>query len=58
MIPTGMDEKIVVGLDIGSTKVCAVAGRLIRNNKEQETLEVLGVGETNLTDGVAWQLLT
>ena len=48
-----MDEKIVVGLDIGSTKVCAVAGRLIRNNKEQETLEVLGVGETALTDGVA-----
>jgi cell division protein FtsA len=53
MTSTGMDEKIVVGLDIGSTKVCAVAGRLIRNNKEQETLEVLGVGETNLTDGVA-----
>ncbi|WP_080058880.1 cell division protein FtsA [Spirosoma aerolatum] len=53
MTKTGMDEKIVVGLDIGSTKVCAVAGRLIRNNKEQETLEVLGVGETNLTDGVA-----
>ncbi|GAB3503375.1 cell division protein FtsA [Spirosoma knui] len=50
---TGMDEKIVVGLDIGSTKVCAVAGRLIRNNKEQETLEVLGVGETSLSDGVA-----
>ncbi|UFH54959.1 hypothetical protein [Spirosoma sp. KNUC1025] len=53
MTTTGMDEKIVVGLDIGSTKVCAVAGRLIRNNKEQETLEVLGVGETALTDGVA-----
>jgi cell division protein FtsA len=52
MITTGMDEKIVVGLDIGSTKVCAVAGRVIRNNKEQETLEVLGVGETNLSDGV------
>jgi cell division protein FtsA len=47
-----MDDKIVVGLDIGSTKVCAVAGRVIRNNKEQETLEVLGVGETTLTDGV------
>lgn len=53
MTTTGMEEKIVVGLDIGSTKVCAVAGRLIRNNKEQETLEVLGVGETALTDGVA-----
>lgn len=52
MTTTGMEDKIVVGLDIGSTKVCAVAGRLIRNNKEQETLEVLGVGETALADGV------
>lgn len=49
----GVDDKIVVGLDIGSTKVCAVAGRVVRNNKDQETLEVLGVGETQLTDGVA-----
>lgn len=49
---TGVDDKIVVGLDIGSTKVCAVAGRVVRNNKDQETLEVLGVGETQLTDGV------
>ena len=47
-----MGERYVVGLDIGSTKVCAVAGRLIRNNKEQETLEILGVGETPLIDGV------
>lgn len=52
MTTTGNDEKIVVGLDIGSTKVCAVAGRLVRNNREQETLEVLGVGETYLADGV------
>ncbi|QJW92170.1 cell division protein FtsA [Spirosoma taeanense] len=47
-----MDDKIIVGLDIGSTKVCAVAGRVVRNNKDQETLEVLGVGETYLADGV------
>ncbi len=47
------DDRIVVGLDIGSTKVCAVAGRVVRNNKDQETLEVLGVGETQLADGVA-----
>ncbi|MBD2699061.1 cell division protein FtsA [Spirosoma sp. BT702] len=53
MTTTGVDGEIVVGLDIGSTKVCAVAGRLIRNKKDQETLEVLGVGETSLTDGVA-----
>ena len=53
MTTSGMGDNIIVGLDIGSTKVCAVAGRVIRNNKEQETLEVLGVGETSLTDGVA-----
>ncbi|WP_080236556.1 cell division protein FtsA [Spirosoma rigui] len=53
MTTVGVDDKIVVGLDIGSTKVCAVAGRVVRNNKDQETLEVLGVGETQLTDGVA-----
>ena len=52
MTMTSIGEKIVVGLDIGSTKVCAVAGRVVRNNKDQETLEVLGVGETHLTDGV------
>lgn len=46
------DERIVVGLDIGSTKVCAVAGRLMRNSREQETLEVLGVGEVPIADGV------
>lgn len=49
----GVNDKIVVGLDIGSTKVCAVAGRVVRNSKDQETLEVLGVGETQLADGVA-----
>lgn len=53
MTTIGMDDKIIVGLDIGSTKVCAVAGRVVRNNKDQETLEVLGVGETHLSDGVA-----
>ncbi|MDB5242898.1 MAG: cell division protein FtsA [Spirosoma sp.] len=53
MTTVGVDDKIVVGLDIGSTKVCAVAGRVVRNSKDQETLEVLGVGETQLTDGVA-----
>lgn len=53
MTTVSVDDKIVVGLDIGSTKVCAVAGRVVRNNKDQETLEVLGVGETQLSDGVA-----
>ena len=52
MTTQGNDEHIVVGLDIGSTKVCAVAGRLVRNSREQETLEILGVGEIPLADGV------
>lgn len=52
MMTTNVGDDIVVGLDIGSTKVCAVAGRLVRNNKNQETLEVLGVGRTKLMDGV------
>lgn len=45
-----MDDKIVVGLDIGSTKVCAVAGRLSRNGN-QPMLEVLGVSRAN-SEGV------
>jgi len=53
MMATSVGESVVVGLDIGSTKVCAVAGRLVRNNKNQETLEVLGVGRTRMNDGVA-----
>ncbi|WP_266362677.1 cell division protein FtsA [Tellurirhabdus rosea] len=44
------DEKYVVGLDIGSTKVCAVAGRLIRDNNYTR-LDVLGVGRASC-DGV------
>jgi len=43
MIPK-QDEQIIVGLDIGSTKVCAVAGRLSRD-KNHARLDVLGVGK-------------
>lgn len=46
-----MENKIVVGLDIGSTCVCAVAGR-ITPKKDHLTLEVLGVGRANTTGGV------
>lgn len=41
------DEKIVVGLDIGSTKVCAVVGRM----NEHDKLEILGVGNA-ISEGV------
>jgi cell division protein FtsA len=40
-----MDEKVVVGLDIGSTKVCAVVGRM----NAQGTLDVLGLGRADST---------
>ena len=43
-----MEEKVVVGLDIGSTKVCMVAGRKTEHGKT----EVLGVGEVPLEEGV------
>ncbi|ANQ47417.1 cell division protein FtsA [Flammeovirga yaeyamensis] len=35
-----MEEKIIVGLDIGTTKVCAVVGRMNEHNQ----LEILGLG--------------
>ena len=42
-----MDD-IIVGLDIGTTKVCAVIGEL----KEDRTINVLGAGSCSYTDGV------
>ncbi|GAB4345878.1 MAG: cell division protein FtsA [Flammeovirgaceae bacterium] len=41
------DERIVVGLDIGTTKVCAVVGRMNEFGK----LEVLGIGKS-VSEGV------
>jgi cell division protein FtsA len=35
-----MDEKVMVGLDIGSSKVCAIVGRL----NDAKKLEIMGVG--------------
>lgn len=42
-----MDD-IIVGLDIGTTKVCAVIGEL----KEDRTINVLGAGTCSYCDGV------
>jgi cell division protein FtsA len=36
-----MEDKIIAGLDIGSTKICAVVGRM----NPDETLEILGIGK-------------
>lgn len=41
------DSKIVVGLDIGTTKICAIVGQL----NEYGKLEILGMGKA-LSDGV------
>ncbi|MGY6560380.1 MAG: cell division protein FtsA [Nitritalea sp.] len=41
------NEKLIVGLDIGTTKICAVVGR----KNEYGKLEVLGVGKA-VSDGV------
>lgn len=41
------EEKIVVGLDIGTTKICAIVGRMNEFGK----LEIIGMGKA-LSDGV------
>ncbi|RZK29071.1 MAG: cell division protein FtsA, partial [Hymenobacter sp.] len=40
-------DKIVVGLDIGTTKICALVGR----KNEYGKLEIMGMG-TAVSDGV------
>ncbi|HCD89778.1 MAG TPA: cell division protein FtsA, partial [Algoriphagus sp.] len=41
------NEKLIVGLDIGTTKICAIVGR----KNEYGKLEVLGMGKA-VSDGV------
>lgn len=48
-----MRDKIVVGLDIGTTKICAIAGR----KNEFGKLEILGVGKA-VSDGVMRGMVT
>lgn len=43
-----MEDKIIVGLDIGTTKICAIVGR----KNEFGKLEVLGMGKA-VSDGVS-----
>lgn len=38
-----MKDEIIVGLDIGTTKICAIVGRVDAHNK----LEILGMGRTS-----------
>jgi cell division protein FtsA len=48
-----MNDKIVVGLDIGTTKICAIVGRLDNYGK----LEVLGMGKA-FSEGVKEGIVT
>ncbi|WP_258103538.1 cell division protein FtsA [Marinoscillum sp. MHG1-6] len=47
------DDKIIVGLDIGTTKICAIVGR----KNEFGKLEVLGMGKA-VSDGVIRGIVT
>jgi cell division protein FtsA len=47
------NEKIVVGLDIGTTKICAIVGR----KNEFGKLEVLGMGKAE-SEGVIKGIVT
>ncbi len=47
------NDKIVVGLDIGTTKICAIVGR----KNEYDKLEVLGMGKAE-SDGVIRGIVT
>lgn len=47
------NDKIIVGLDIGTTKICAVAGR----KNEYGKLEILGMGKAD-SDGVIRGIVT
>lgn len=45
----GNTDKIIVGLDIGTTKICAIVGQLSENGK----INVLGMGKAPSAGGVS-----
>jgi cell division protein FtsA len=45
-----MDEKVIAGVDIGSTNVRVVLGKLA--TQEPQEIEILGAGQVPLTEGV------
>ena len=47
------NDKLIVGLDIGTTKICAIIGR----KNEFGKLEVLGMGKA-VSDGVGRGIVT
>ena len=47
-------DKIIVGLDIGTTKVCAIVGKMNENGK----INVLGMGKSSSMGGVSRGMVT
>ena len=47
------NDRIIVGLDIGTTKICAIVGR----KNEYGKLEILGMGKA-VSDGVIRGIVT
>lgn len=52
-----MPSNLVGGLDIGSTKTCAVIGEVITDAKGRPTVRILGVGQTR-TGGIRREVVT
>ena len=48
-----MEDKIIVGLDIGTTKICVIVGK----KNEYGKLEILGMGKA-VSDGVIRGIVT
>ena len=36
------DKQIIVGLDVGTTKVCTIVG--LRRNNQKSEIEIIGIG--------------
>jgi cell division protein FtsA len=45
----GEKNNIIVGLDIGTTKICAIVGQLAENGK----INILGIGKSSSQGGVS-----
>src|SRR5476651_2404467 len=48
-------KDFVVGLDIGTTKICCIVGEIVDNGAQQPTIDIIGIGtapSTGLRKGV------
>ncbi|HZD04279.1 MAG TPA: cell division protein FtsA, partial [Longimicrobiales bacterium] len=51
-----MRSSLIAGLDIGTTRTCAVIGELIGDRGREPSLKILGVGQTR-TSGLRGELV-